>query len=239
MTPKLVRWKWRWLVIGILLIGLWASHAFVLRVLAGFLIVDEPADDYQYVCLLTRRQEPDGDRCYDVAVNLHRRKPSCGVLVVEPRRGRLVETGVLTSFETLSRRALEARGLPPDVVSVIRSDGRDDWATARALKAWLVDRPDGIVVLLCEAFRSAHVRYVLDAVLDPAQAARVRVRALSDRQCDETQWWTSRRGVKAFGENWLRLFHVRYAGGDHLPPSVCGADDYESGVRRALPEAIP
>ena len=214
-------------------------HAPLLRCLAGLLIDDEPIGDYQYVGVLEWYGNPDGDRCCDVAVELCRRRPSCGVLLVESRRGRLVEMGILPSFETFSRRELKARGLPPKVVSVIHSDGCDDWATARALRAWLADRPNASLVLLCGSFRSAHLRYVLDAVLDPSQAARVRIRALPDRRYDETNWWTSRDGIKAFGFAWLRQLHGWCAGGDHPPPPSCSVDDYENHVRQTLGKATP
>ena len=107
--------KSKWLAAGAVAIAAAALlfHAPLLRCLAGLLIDDEPIGDYQYVGVLGSYGGPDGDRCFDVAVELCRRRPSCGVLLVESRRGRLVEMGVLPSFETLSRRELKARGLPP------------------------------------------------------------------------------------------------------------------------------
>jgi hypothetical protein len=226
-------------LLGVVVAVAWLVHALFLRGLAGFLVVDETPGDFQYVCILDGYLGPDDDRCYDSAVNLFRQKSPCGVLVVEPRLERLVETGVLPSFETLSRRELQTRGLPQNAVSVVRSDGYDDWATARALQVWLADRPDASVALLCGRLRSAHVRYALDAVLDPAGAARVRLRALPDRRFDETNWWTSRDGIKAFGIGWLRQLHGWCAGGDHRPPPSCSADQYERNVRQALSEAVP
>ncbi len=152
---------------------------------------------------------------------------------------RLVEIGVLASFEAISRRELSARGLPHGAIVPISSDGYDDWAKARALRAWLLDRPTATVVLLCDRLRSAHLRHVLDDRLDSSQAARVRLRALADRRHDETDWWLSRSGYKAFGMAWLRQFHAWCTGGDHRPPPLRNADDYEHGFWLTLPEAVP
>jgi hypothetical protein len=231
-----VKAKSKWLAAGAVAIAAAALlfHSPLLRCLAGLLIADEPVGDCQYVGVLEWYGRPDGDRCYDVAAELCRSRPSRGLLLVESGRSRLVEMGVLPSFEAISRRELKTRGPLPQTVSVIASDGFDDWAKARALRAWLADRPSGSVVLLCGAFRSAHLRYVLDAVLDPTQAARSRVRPLPDRRFDETNWWTSRDGIKAFGFAWLRQLHGWFAGGDHLPPSSCRVDEYENRVRQAL-----
>lgn len=231
-----VLWFLTVLVVGA---GLWLVYASVLARVAGCLVVDEPANKVQYVCVLDWYDAPDGDRCYDVAVDLHGRQPDCSVLLIESRPQRLIETGVLPSFEMLSRRELEARGLSRQSVAVTRSDGQDYWATARALRAWLANRSDATAVLLCEEFRSAHVRYALDIVLDPATAARVRVRGLPDRRFDQTNWWMSRDGFKAFGVGWLRLLHGWCVGGDHPPPPFSDADEYEKLYRRTISETSP
>ena len=233
------RFLTRFLVVVAAMAGLWLVHGPLLRGLAGLLVVDEPADHFQYVGICGREGEPDGDRCYDAAADLFRQNPSCHILLVRSALTRLVETGVLPSFETLSRRELAARGLPKNAVSSIARDGFDDWATARALRAWLLDRPAASVVLLCGRLRSAHLRHVLNVVLDSSQAARVRLRALRDRRYDETNWWMSRSGYKGFGMEWLRQFGAWCVGGDHQPPPLHTADDYEHSLRLTLSEAAP
>ena len=62
-------------------------------------------------------------------------------------------------------------------------------------------RPFRALALL--AIPYAQVRRTVDAVLDTAEAASVRVRALPSRQYDDTNWWTSRRGFREFGGSWL------------------------------------
>jgi hypothetical protein len=219
--------------------GLWLVHGPLLRGAADLLVVDEPADHAQYVCLSSWEFGPDGDRAYDVAATLFRQNPACHILLIGSGPSRLVESGSLASFETISRRELAARGLPQKAIESISRDGWDDWATARALRPWLLDRPAAVVVLLCGRMRSAHVRRVLSAVLDPSQAAGVRVQGLRDRHFDETNWWLSRRGYKAFGMAWLRRFCEWRAGGDHAPPRLQNADDYERSFRLTLSEAAP
>jgi hypothetical protein len=233
--------KSKWLVVGAAVVAAAALlfHAPLLRCLAGLLIDDEPIGDYQYVGILGWDGRPDADWCFDAAVQLCRRRPSCDVLLIDSPRSRVAELGILPSFGALGRRELTARGLPPSAVSIIPSDGRDGWATARTLRAWLAERPKTAIVLLCGRFGSAHLRYALDAVLDPSQAARVRIRALPDRRCDETNWWTSREGIKVFGIAWLRQLHGWSTGGDQLPPPYCSVENYESKVRKVLGQATP
>ena len=203
------------------------------------MIADEPADNFQYLCLLDKGDGPDGDRCYDAVARRYRQNPSCRILLVEPRILRLVEVGVLPSFDALSRRELGKRGLPLGIISLLPSDGGDYWAAARTLRAWLADRPNATVLVFCGRFSSAHLRSLLNLALGSAQAARVRLQALPSRRYDETDWWTSRSGIKGFGIEVLRQLCGWCAGGDHPPWHPCSADDYERHVRQALLEAAP
>jgi hypothetical protein len=134
---------------------------------------------------------------------------------------------------------LAARGLPQNAIMAIPSDGHDDWAKARALRAWLLERPTATVVMLCDRLGTAHRRHVLNVVLDSSQAPRLYLRALPDRRYDETNWWMSRSGYKGFGMAWLLQFRAWCAGGDHQPPPLHNADDYEHSLRLTLSEAAP
>ena len=221
------KWKWSAVAAVALAAVFLFFHATLLQHLAGPLIADEPVDHLQYVGLVEWNNAPDGDRCIDQAIALVRQNPNRKVLLVELARTRLVEIGVLPSFESLCRNELKARDFPPQIISVIRCDGYDDWSTARAIRTWLADHPDAILGLLCGRFRSAKVRYTLDVVLDPEQAARVYVRGLPDHRYDETDWWKSRMGIKAFGFAWLRRLHSWFSDPEHLPPLYRNANDYE------------
>ena len=214
-------------------------HAPLLRGLAGFLIVDQPTGDYDCVCVCAWGDNPNGDRCYDVAADLVRRKPSCRVLLVAPTPNRLEEIGAISSLASKTRRALFARGVPQDAVSVLPGERWNDWATARALAGWLHDHPGNSAVLLCDQFHSAQLRRVLDAVLDSANAASVRVRALASREYDNTNWWTRRCGYRAFGGSWLLRFQSWFDSGDAAQTPERNADDYERDFLGALPENTP
>jgi tetratricopeptide (TPR) repeat protein len=128
MTAKRKR---RIVVLAVVVAAACIFHAPLLRGLAGFLIVDQPIGDYDCVCLCAWGDNPNGDRCYDVAADLYRRKPSCRVLLVAPNPNRLEEIGAIPSLASKTRRALSARGVPQDTVSVLPGERWNDWATAR------------------------------------------------------------------------------------------------------------
>ena len=80
---------------------------------------------------------------------------------------------------------------------------------------------------------------VLNEIMGPDTACRVKILAIASPRFDETNWWTKRDGIKGFGIAWLRQLHGWCAGGDHPPPPSCGVDDYESHVRQALRDTTP
>ena len=174
---RTAKWKWRIVVLAIIVAIACLFHAPLLRGLARVLIVDQPTDDYDCICISPWGHRPNGDQCYDVAADLYRKKPACRVLLVEPDPNRLDEIGAMASFAPMSQRELLARGVPQESLSVLHGERWNDWATARTLAAWLRDHPDHSVLLLSGQFHSAQFRHVLDVVLDTDDAARVRVRA--------------------------------------------------------------
>ena len=163
MTAK---WKRRIVVLAVVVVAVWWFHATLLRGLAGFLIVDQPTDDVDCVCILSWGDVPDGDRCYDVAAELYRRKPSSSVLLVAPDANRLEEIGAATPFESISRRELGDRGVPAAAISAIRCERWNDWATARSRRGVGAGSPG--------AFRACVVRAVSQCAVasDVGQRAR-------------------------------------------------------------------
>jgi hypothetical protein len=217
----------------------WLFHAPLLRGLAGLLIVDQPTDDYDCVCISAWGDRPNGDRCLDAAANLYRRKPACRVLLIAPTPSRLEASGVVTSFASPNRKELHERGVPQAAVSILHSQRWNDWATARALAAWMGKHPGRCVVMLCGQFHSGQFRRALDSVLEPDQAALVHVCALPNRDYDDANWWTRRGGYRAFGGSWLLRFQGWLGGGDAPQTPETSADDYERDFLHAFRENTP
>jgi len=234
----MLKWKWRVVVAAVVVAVACLFHAPLFRGLASPLIVDQTTDDFDVICLLGDVKGPDGDRCYDVAGDLFPKNPADKILIVAPPPDRVVEAGALPSFETISRRELAARGVPRESITILRSRRLDDWASAEALDGWLRDHPESSVLLLCGQFHSARVRAVLDDALDPARAARVRVRSLPDRRFDQTNWWRSRCGVRELGKSWLVRIQG-WLGGSADPPPSKNANDYQREIMQAWQEATP
>ena len=206
--------------------------------LAGLSIVDQPTDDYDCVCISSWGYHPNGDRCYDVAAELYRQKPSCRVLIVTPGPSRLEEVGVLPSFAATSRRELAARHVPQEAVSILGGEPWNDWATAQRWPTGRASTPATACLCSVPQFHSRQMRRAMDDVLEPATAASLRVQALRNRDYDDTNWWTSRCGYRAFGESWL-LRLQRRPGGSAAKMMEKNADQYERDFLQALPERTP
>jgi hypothetical protein len=205
-------------------------HAPILRCFASKLIVDESPGEFQWIGILESQNGPSGNRCYERAVQMQRERASAKILLVEPQSNRLVEIDVISSFGAVSRRILTSKGTPSDAIATTQRNGTDDWGTARALRNWLAERPNESMVVLCSSFRSAPLRYALDTVLGES-SARVRVRALSGRQYNKSNWWKCRAGIRSFGIEWLRLLYG-WCCGEEPSAEVGSADQYEHAIRK-------
>ena len=141
------------LIVGIAAAAVAFFHAPLLQWLAEPLVAKDRAGKFQYVVVLGWYDAPDGDRCYDAAVELCRRQSPCGVLLVEPRPERLVEIGVLPSFESLSRRELRrAACRPMPFPSSAATDATFGPRPGRFGPGAPLDQR-GLSFLLCAAFR--------------------------------------------------------------------------------------
>ncbi len=101
------------------------------------------------------------------------------------------------------------------------------------------DHPGHCVLLLSDAFHSGQMRRAIDAVLEPDAAAAVHLRALPNRDCDATNWWTRRGGYRAFAESWLLQLQSRPDAGEAAKTPERNADDYERDFLHALPKSTP
>ncbi len=200
----------------------WLIHATILRSAANLLILDERGE-VEWLCVC----DPDADRCFEQAAQWYHDGPSRRILLISPPPNRLAQIGIRPSLEVLGVEALVARGVPRPAIHAIRSDWQEDWAIARVLDRWLAEHHDVTCGLLCQQFRSAHMRRVLERVLGGEKVQRVRVRSLVDRRFNESNWWTSRCGNREFGFGCLLRFHSIFLGGSANRPSQENAAEYE------------
>jgi hypothetical protein len=192
------------LVLGACLYGF---RAPVLRSIAGYLVVDQPAATADYLLIL-----PDADRRYDHAAQLYHAGSATSILLVERRPKRLERMGFQPTFEAMSQRELTARGVPANAITVIPGKARTDWERARCLRDWLREQPPVRVLVLGDRFGGRKLRYILDQVLETEYASRVRLRALPDRSFDESDWWQYRGSTILMFDAYLNLAYARLCG---------------------------
>ncbi len=215
-------------VVVILAVCAWLWQESILQSMAKLLVTETQQHGSSHVAVF----EDNGDGCYDKAAKLYHEDESCRILLIEPDAEHVVRIGIKPSFEARSRRVLLSRGVPNKAVAVLAGGAGDRWKETRLLGNWLKDHPDVHVLVPVSQFNSRRCRYILDSVLEPADAARVEVFALTDRRYDETDWWKSRRGVKDFLFAYLSLAYARCIGEDRAKPEPWNPDDYERTLRQ-------
>jgi hypothetical protein len=204
-------------------------HPLVLRGCARLLVVDQPLPPSATHVLLR-----GGDRQFDRAAELLASGRCRGVLIQAGLPDRLAYLGILPTWTELCRRELGQRGVPDERLTVQETAGQRSWDGARALGDWLTQHPDARLIVLVDRFASGELAYILRQTLRPEHAARVALCALPDRRYDETNWWRSRTGLKAFLGSVLSGVTVRLCGEQRRPPYDPDPDVYEKRVLRSL-----
>lgn len=210
-------------MVALVLVGCaWCLRGPVLRRLGQRLVVDQEPGRFQVLWVI----DEDVDRRYDLAADLHR-KTGCRIAIAKPVDTRLVQLGIEPSSDRLAQRELRRRGLPDDALIIVDGPTGPEWTEDRMLADWLRPQPDLRMLVVCERFRSASHRAEIDRLLGPQHAGRIAVRGIPDRRFDETDWWQSRVGAKAFFVTWLSCRRWRH-------PQQADADRYEQAFLRQL-----
>ncbi|MGA2066060.1 MAG: hypothetical protein ABSG86_13890 [Thermoguttaceae bacterium] len=221
----------------IVLAAIVAGHALVLRMLARPLVSEQPPGAAAVLCLQGDEDGVEGDRTLDEAARWCREAPGRQVLLLEPWPRRVVELGIVPSFEQMVRRELTGRNISNAAIVTLRGKALDDWERARLLRAWLEQNPAAEVVMACGRFHSGRIRYVFDAVLGRPLATRVRIRPVADPDYDPAYWWRSRQGVKDVMFGWLGLAYAWGEGPQRITPSRWTAAEYQSLARETFGKA--
>jgi hypothetical protein len=213
-------------------------HGVILRMLAWPLQAGDSSAGCDCFCIHGGELGADGFEPFDLAAEWQAEAAGRKILLLLPQTSRIVEVGAVPSFEQMCRRQLTKRGVPAADVWSIRAEARDAWEEAHALGGWLKAHPASTVRITCSPFGSGLLRYVFNKVLDPAEAARVRLAVLADPNCRIESWWRSREGVKGFMYSWLELIYT-WAKGEEACPATEGAAAFQQELRGRIGEAAP
>jgi hypothetical protein len=208
---------------------LYLLRAPLLTGLARLLIVDEPGSPTAWVVAL------DGHGHYEQVAQLCREHPDTRVLLIRLDPTRLEALAHLPSGAEVAQRDLDRRGIQGDRVVVFTASGRpnNDWVEVRCLGQWLAENPDVQITLVCDRFRSRHKRLMLDRLLPPADAARVRLWPVAHPWYDETNWWRRKEGVLDTFNGFLGLSYTWICGDTSDRWQSWDPDAYERSLEAA------
>lgn len=204
-----------------------AFRGAILRNVARYLVIDERLTASDYALIVS------GDRATPQAATLVRTRIVKSVLLIEQRPRRLERLGVVPSHEGRSVAALKAAGVPEDRIEVApgRTGGR--WEAARLLGEWMDSHPDATLIAIVDAFNSRSDRAVFRSVLGKAKAVRIRYLPQRTRLHNETNWQSSRMGVRGVFTGYLAWLHAALIGEGGPPPKPWDPDEYEQALREA------
>jgi hypothetical protein len=202
-------------------------HKTLLQTIGNLLICDEPTAGQDHVLIL------GGDRRFDFVAQMYDESAVLRVLLFEDGGRNLVQFGIVAPGHEVAKEELAERSLPTESILVIpQQDGKSDWED---FQRWMRERKVVRVQVVTNRFDSQRIRHLIDLTLSGDEAEQVRVVALPDRRYDETNWWTTRMGIKEFLSSSLDLMHLYCVGPDD-PTSHVRWDPakYEQHLRQRL-----
>jgi hypothetical protein len=220
------RWARGLLLALILVTCLYWFHVPILRGVAGYLVVDEPAAAADYLLVL-----PGVDGRNDYAAQQYHSGSASRILLVKHPAGRLERLGLQASFESLTRHELASRGVPQESIKVLPGKVSNDWNLARRLLEWLQQQPDIHVVVVCDRFGGRRMRHIFDSILGAEYSGRVRLTSLPDRSYDENNWWKHRLATVDVFQTYVRLAYVRMWGEDREEGREWDPEEFKKTLR--------
>ena len=176
-------------------------HVPLLRLAAGLLIAEDAPTTPRTMLIA------GGDRCFDVASELYTGGEVQSVLLCQSLPERLELIGIRRSGAEIARDELIARNVSPESITLLQITPDAGLDPVERLDQWLAEHPEDQVVILCSRFSSRLWRLRLDHGLSEPNRVRTGLRALPDRRFDETNWWRSKDGIKAwFGSAFEQLY---------------------------------
>jgi uncharacterized SAM-binding protein YcdF (DUF218 family) len=231
-TPRRRRWTRRLLGVCVLAILFALFHAPLFRWLAGGLIVEDALEPVDAVVFFGK-SGPFGLVAFDEAATLYRDGLATQVVLIEDRSDRVVRLGIVPPLESVARRELAARGVPPEAFTDLAITTTGEWEQARSLQTWLREHPKARVTVLAEQLASRRTAHAFGQVLAPEEAGRVRWKAVPDRRFGPTNWWHGRQGVATLTSEYVALGFVLLKGETTEPHPPWDPDEYEQALRRS------
>lgn len=196
----------RWTIAACLALLVVCLHAPMLRMLGGCLVADESQTAGDALLIV------GGDRCFDAAARRYAHGEAESILLYESQLGRLVLLKIVPADQETARRELALRGVPLGAIALLQNRPAIPGDPAARLATWLAEHPEKRVVVLSDRFRSALLSWDYDRAIARPQRNRVAIWALADRRYDETNWWHSKVGIKAFFRAIFDQIYIRVRG---------------------------
>lgn len=194
--PRPRRWRRRLVRLALLaglLVVLYATRGRTLPAWGRWLDVGEPPRDADYALVLGG----GSDARPFVAAGLYKAGRVRGVLVPRVRPSPDELDGVVEPEAEVTRRALLARGVPADRVTVLEGEADSTFDEARALARFLDGRPDATVAVVTHDFHTRRARAVFRSVLGD-RAGRLHFVSTPSDGYSAADWWTTEDGFTTY-----------------------------------------
>ena len=189
------------LLLGIVVLMLcWAAHLPLLRAVASWLDVGEAPRRADYVMVLNGGEDT---RPFAAAALVTAGwAPRVLVTKTAPTPG--VIDGILPAYHEINRRVFLKRGVPAANITILPGAATTTYDEAKALAAFLQDRPDARVLVVTNDCHTRRSRWVFARVLGE-RAGQVSFVSAPTDEFPMDRWWQSQLGLLAVATEYPKL----------------------------------
>lgn len=198
-------------------------HGPLLRGMASLLTFEDQPASFDDILVF------GGDRCFDEAAEMYRADSKRRVLLLEEDGDRLVQLGIVPSWQDLAVRQLTSRGVPSSQIVIIPRTKRQ--SSIRQTADWLESHESDQVLVLCDRLGSRLTRQSINNECSPAVASRLLVHGLVDRRFSEANWWRSIPGIKSFFHSSFDVAYYWLSGEEDWDQPQWDPDEYEKSLK--------
>jgi uncharacterized SAM-binding protein YcdF (DUF218 family) len=132
------------------------------------------------------------------------------VLIAECAPTPAVDDRLIPPYHEIGRLVLIQRGVPASDITILPARAKTTFDEAKALAAFLDDKPDARVLLVTNDYHTRRGRWIFAHVLGDRMGQVTLVSAPSD-DCPPDRWWRTLSGVEFVPTEYLKFaFYIIY-----------------------------
>lgn len=119
------------------------------------------------------------------------------ILLMQPKRTKIVKLGLERDYGLLTRELLQVENVPESAITIAEPEVTSTFDEAQALKIWVTEHQAKRLLVVTDLFHTRRARWILNRQLKET-GVEVRMVAVPTLTYDASNWWQDEDGLIDF-----------------------------------------